>query len=89
MVIVACQLMIRGGVATLVLAAAAAIGTGPAVADPITPDEWGMDDGIGVGLRQVGTPCLAAESHQWAKNAAGGRYALWCPPPDFVWVPVK
>lgn len=54
----------------------------------ITPDEWGMDDGLGVGPRVVGTPCLASESHQWAKPAGGGKYALWCPPPAFVWVSV-
>ena len=29
-----------------------------AEADPITPDEWGMDDGIGVGTRTAGTSCL-------------------------------
>jgi hypothetical protein len=56
-------------------------------ADPITPDEWGMDDGIGVGTRTPGTRCLASEAHQWADNPAG-RYALWCPPPAFVWIPV-
>jgi hypothetical protein len=57
-------------------------------ADPITPDEWGMDDGIGVGTRTAGTPCLASELHQWADPADGSRYALWCPPPAFVWIPV-
>jgi hypothetical protein len=57
-------------------------------ADPITPDEWGMDDGIGVGTRTAGTHCLASELHQWAKPADGSRYALWCPPPAFVWIPV-
>ncbi|PIB73362.1 hypothetical protein CQY22_017075 [Mycolicibacterium brumae] len=66
-----------------------AVFAGPAVADdPITPDEWGMDDGIGVGPRVAGTPCLASESHQWASPVDGGRFALWCPPPAFVWVPV-
>ncbi|BBY92312.1 hypothetical protein MGALJ_19810 [Mycobacterium gallinarum] len=55
--------------------------------DPITPDDWEMDDGIGVGLRTPGTPCLASESHQWAENPVGDT-ALWCPPPAFVWVPV-
>jgi len=54
----------------------------------ITPDEWGMGDGIGVGPRVVGTRCLESESHQWASPAGGGRYALWCPPPEFVWVSV-
>ncbi|MCV7192218.1 hypothetical protein [Mycolicibacterium brumae] len=47
-----------------------------------------MDDGIGVGPRVAGTPCLASESHQWASPVDGGRFALWCPPPAFVWVPV-
>jgi len=37
-------------------------------AGAITPDEWGMDDGIGVGERVAGTPCLASESHQWAET---------------------
>ena len=36
-------------------------------ADPITPDEWGMDDGIGVGTRTAGTRCLPSETHQWAE----------------------
>ena len=58
-------------------------------ADPITPDEWGMDDGVGVGTRTAGTPCLASEAHHWAEDPADGRrYALWCPPPAFVWIPV-
>jgi hypothetical protein len=60
-----------------------------APANAITPDEWGMDDGIGVGPRVKGTPCLASETHQWASPTDGSRYALWCPPPAFVWVPVK
>ena len=66
--------------------------TGVLLASPagaITPDEWGMDDGLGVGPRVVGTSCLASEAHEWATNANGGKYALWCPPPAFVWVPVK
>lgn len=71
----------------LFISASAVLLASPAGA--ITPDEWGMDDGIGVGPRAVGTPCLASESHQWASPAGGGRYALWCPPPAFVWVPVK
>jgi hypothetical protein len=58
-----------------------------AQADPISPDDWGMDDGIGVGVRTPGTPCLASESHHWAENPVGDT-ALWCPPPAFVWVPV-
>ena len=53
----------------------------------ITPDEWYMDDGVGVGIRTPGTPCLSSESHQWAENPVGD-YALWCPPPAFVWIPV-
>ena len=58
-------------------------------ADPITPDEWGMDDGIGVGTRTAGTPCLRSESHQWAEDPNDGiDSALWCPPPAFVWIPV-
>lgn len=72
--------------ATVVLAAGIACAA-PAAA--ITPDEWGMDDGAGVGPRTAGTPCLAQEAHQWASPAGGGRYALWCPPPAFVWVPVR
>lgn len=57
-----------------------------ATADPtITPDEWGMDDGRGVGPRVAGAACLAAEAHQWADSGTGT--ALWCPPPAFVWVP--
>ena len=71
-----------------VLSAAAAI-TLSSPAGAITPDEWGMDDGIGVGPRVVGASCLASEAHEWATNANGGRYALWCPPPAFVWVSVK
>lgn len=70
---------------------AALVGAGVLLASPagaITPDQWGMDDGIGVGPRVIGTPCLASESHQWASPAGGGRYALWCPPPSFVWVSV-
>ena len=58
------------------------------VAGAITPDEWGMDDGIGVGTRTPGTHCLASEAHQWADPADRSRYALWCPPPAFVWIPV-
>jgi hypothetical protein len=72
-----------------VTAAAMVFGMGSAVADPITPDEWGMDDGVGVGTRVAGTPCLADESHEWADPADGSRYALWCPPPAFIWVPVQ
>jgi hypothetical protein len=72
--------------------AALAIGLGVspvAGADPITPDEWGMDDGIGVGNRKAGTHCLASEAHQWAEDPTdGSKYALWCPPPAFVWIPV-
>lgn len=72
------------------LAAAVLAGAVPASADPaITPDEWGMDDGIGVGTRVAGTPCLAAEAHQWADSNNGSGIALWCPPPAFVWVPIK
>ena len=55
---------------------AALVGTGVLLASPagaITPDQWGMDDGIGVGPRVIGTPCLASESHQWASPAGGGR----------------
>jgi hypothetical protein len=59
------------------------------VAGAITPDEWGMDDGIGVGTRTPGTHCLASEAHQWADNPDSSGYALWCPPPVFVWIPVK
>lgn len=70
-------------------AAALMLSVAPASADPtITPDEWGMDDGIGVGPRVAGTPCLAMESHSWASPTDGGRRALWCPPPAFVWIPV-
>lgn len=73
---------------TLMLGAGIALGGAPvAAADPITPDDWGMDDGIGVGPRNPGTPCLASESHEWAQNPVGDT-ALWCPPPAFVWVPV-
>jgi len=54
---------------------------GPAGA--MTPDEWGMDDGIGVGPRVAGTPCLAVEAHQWADSVDSSGYALWCPPPAF------
>lgn len=68
------------------LATAALLGAPLATAEPITPDEWGMDDGRGVGLRVAGTPCLAAEAHSWADSGQG--VALWCPPPAFVWVPV-
>lgn len=62
--------------------------TGELPVAAITPDEWGMDDGAGVGTRVAGTPCLDSEAHQWASPAEGSRYALWCPPPTFVWVPV-
>lgn len=72
---------------TVVVLAASIACAAPAAA--ITPDEWGMDDGVGVGPRTPGTLCLAVESHQWASPAGGGRYALWCPPPAFVWVPVR
>ena len=40
------------------------------------------------GTRTAGTHCLASEAHQWASPADGSRYALWCPPPAFVWIPV-
>jgi hypothetical protein len=78
-------------VAPVILAAMAlALGPAPlASADPATPDEWGMDDGRGVGPRVAGTPCLAAEAHSWADSTTGGGIALWCPPPAFVWVPVR
>jgi hypothetical protein len=76
--------MIIGGIAALAVMLA---GAPVAAADPITPDDWGMDDGIGVGLRTPGTACLASESHEWAENPVGDT-ALWCPPPAFVWVPV-
>lgn len=74
------------------MAAAIAVGlsvfcAAPAAAEPITPDEWGMDDGRGVGPRVAGTPCLAVEAHSWADSTDGSRIALWCPPPAFVWVP--
>ena len=78
--------LIGGGLAALALGLAVSPVVG---ADPITPDEWGMDDGIGVGIRTVGTRCLPSETHQWAEPANGSRYALWCPPPAFVWIPVK
>lgn len=47
-----------------------------------------MSDGIGVGKRVKGTPCLASEAHEWASPTDGSKWALWCPPPEFVWVPV-
>lgn len=83
--------MVRFLTAAALVAASVAVAVAvPAAADPaITPDEWGMDDGAGVGPRVAGTPCLAAEAHEWADPAGGGRYALWCPPPAFVWVPVR
>ena len=75
--------LIFGGLLALVLGMAPVAG-----ADPITPDEWGMDDGIGVGTRTAGTPCLRSESHQWAEDPNDGiDSALWCPP-AFVWIPV-
>ena len=77
--------LIGGGLLALAVGLAMAL---VAEADPITPDEWGMDAGIGVGTRTAGTPCLASELHQWAKPADGSRYALWCPPPAFVWIAV-
>lgn len=76
------------GIVAATVAAALTFCAPPASAEPITPDEWGMDDGVGVGPRVAGAPCLAMESHQWAKPADGSRVALWCPPPAFVWVPV-
>ena len=78
--------LIGGGLLALAIGLAAAPVAG---ADPITPDEWGMDDGIGVGTRTAGTPCLRSESHQWAEDPNDGiDSALWCPPPAFVWIPV-
>ena len=76
--------LIVGGLLALAVGLAMAPVAG---ANPITPDEWGMDDGIGVGTRTAGTRCLASEAHQWADPAMAG-YALWCPPPAFVWIPV-
>ena len=76
--------LIVGGLAALAVAVGLA---SPAAA--ITPDEWGMDDGIGVGTRVAGTPCRASESHQWADSNNGSGIALWCPTPAFVWVPVR
>ena len=77
--------LIIGGIAALAIG----LGLAPmAGADPITPDEWYMDDGVGVGTRTPGTRCLPSESHQWAENPVG-EYALWCPPPAFVWIPVR
>ena len=55
--------LIGGGLMALALGLVAAP---RAQAAPITPDEWGMDDGIGVGIRTAGTHCLASEAHQWA-----------------------
>ena len=77
--------LLIGGIAALAIGLVAAPVAG---ADPITPDEWGMDDGIGVGIRTAGTRCLPSETHQWADPADGSRYALWCPPPAFVGIPV-
>ncbi|KUI16934.1 hypothetical protein AU193_22380 [Mycobacterium sp. GA-1285] len=51
-----------------------------AEASPV-PDDWFMDDGIGVGLRTTGAPC--SEMHVWASS--GGRWALWCNPRTGVW----
>ncbi len=82
--------MVRFWRAVLAAALVAGVFAAPAGADPtITPDQWGMDDGVGVGPRVAGTPCLASEAHQWASPDGGGRYALWCPPPAFVWVSVR
>ena len=61
----------------------------PNAAQAVTPESWGMDDGIDVGPRAAGTACLAAESHQWADSTDGSGKALWCPPPAFVWVHVS
>ena len=86
--------LIVGGLAALAIGLAVAA---PVSADvhgnggvygSITPDEWYMDDGVGVGTRTPGTRCLASESHQWADNPDDSGYALWCPPPAFVWIPV-
>jgi hypothetical protein len=78
--------LIVGGLTALAVGLAVAP---VAEADPITPDEWEMDDGIGVGTRTAGTPCLRSESHQWAEDPNDGiDSALWCPPPAFVWIPV-
>ena len=76
----------RKFVAIAAVAAAALVTAPVASAEPISPDEWGMDDGRGVGPRVAGTSCLAMEAHSWA-DAADGSSALWCPPPAFVWVP--
>ncbi len=54
-------------------------GTGVLLAGPagaMTPDEWGIDDGIGVGPRVAGTPCLAVEAHQWAPSLTQVRAVL-------------
>lgn len=75
----------------IAIAIAASLGSAVLVANPaaaITPEEWGMSDGIGVGKRVKGTPCLASEAHEWADPNDGSKWALWCPPPKFVWVPV-
>jgi len=76
----------------IAIAVTASLGSAVLLANPaaaITPEEWGMSDGIGVGKRVTGTPCLASEAHQWADSADGSGYALWCPPPKFVWVSSK
>ena len=78
--------LIGGGL----MALAVGLVTAPvAEAHPISPDDWYMDDGVGVGLRTVGTRCLPSESHQFAENPDSSGYALWCPPPAFVWIPVR
>jgi hypothetical protein len=73
----------------LIVSGFAAVGVAVGLACPahaLTPDEWGMDDGIGVGHRVAGTPCRVSERHEWADSVDGSGVALWCPPPAFVWV---
>lgn len=78
----------RRFIAIAAVTAAALLAAPVAAADPaISPDEWGMDDGAGVGPRVAGAPCLAMESHSWANPTDGSGRALWCPPPAFVWTP--
>jgi hypothetical protein len=80
--------LIGGGLAALAIGVG--LGVAPvAGADPVSPDEWYMDDGVGVGTRTPGTRCLSSESHQFAENPDSSGYALWCPPPAFVWIPVR